>query len=420
MDDFVSSFFRRRRRWCAALAAVSFLGTPTAFAQAPAAAADAPAAPDPAADAPPEQAPIADAPVAQPPAAPAPVAQPPAAPAPLDTAAATKPAAPTKRKKKAKPSPKVEVAARLYTLWQVRNRADRPQNEFSIETARVTGIWRPMPKTRAVIEVELSGLAQDEASAAMLRDAYLRFAPLPVLRLQMGQFKKPFSRIQLYSRRRLPLVQRGLVNDDLVEDLGYGGRDVGVQVDGRIGRGIELWYAVGVFNGAGPNLAENDLDGSKDFAGRLESRLGKHLSLAANATLRTFDRRQDPLLPARAVGLGTDLEVQFSGFHALGELDMGTNAALEAAPRSIGGIALLWYRWRWTKTWAAEPLLGGEILIPDRGDAGRVYRVTAGANAVVGDFMRWMIDYQITEPVDVAPTAYRPEQRLFVQLAFDG
>jgi hypothetical protein len=305
-------------------------------------------------------------------------------------------------------------------MWRVTSRDDRPLNDFSIATARIEATWRPTRVLRAVIEVELSGLAEEEASSAMLRDANLRVAPMRALRLTVGQLKKPFSRVQLYGRAKLPLIRRGMVNDDLVEGLGFGGRDIGAQVDGRVGKRLRLGYAAGIFNGAGVNQAENDLDGSKDFAGRIEAEYGKVVSLGLNATHRTYDRTPAPLLAATALGLGADLELDLSGFHALAEVDTGANAAVEAQTQSIGSIVLLWTRWQLDRTWSLEPLLAGELLVPDLDEPGRVMRGTVGVNVILDDILRTMIDFDATGPFDLPVTPYRREKRLLVQLAFDG
>mgnify|MGYP003391186434 CR=1 FL=1 len=86
------------------------------------------------------------------------------------------------------------------------------------------------------------------------------------------------------------LVERGLSNDWLVEELRYGDRDLGVQVEGRFGDVPRLNYAVGVFNGTGLNREETDLNGSKDIAARVDADIVYGINVGVNVSHKRFDQ----------------------------------------------------------------------------------------------------------------------------------
>ncbi|MFI5299799.1 MAG: porin [Polyangiales bacterium] len=94
-------------------------------------------------------------------------------------------------------------------------------------------------------------------------DAFIEFRLASELQVRVGKFKSPVGLERLQQDADLAIVERGL-QSGLLPD-----RDVGVQLQGTIARGI-LTYAIGLFDGAGDaQQIDTDIDDKKDVEGRL-------------------------------------------------------------------------------------------------------------------------------------------------------
>jgi|GEM_PF-3392777 len=116
----------------------------------------------------------------------------------------------------------------------------------------------------AVFELDLSG---DQTRTV---DAYVNYAPLPELQVEMGQFRVPFSRQNLVSSRtrQMPDPAFFVTPRFMVE------RDQGAMLWGEFFEGRVAYYAA-VFNGAGAGTPSN-IDPYFLIAGRIElAPLGK-------------------------------------------------------------------------------------------------------------------------------------------------
>lgn len=91
----------------------------------------------------------------------------------------------------------------------------------------------------------------DDKKGSNLADAYIDVNYLPQAKVRMGQFKTPFSMEYLTSSTKWDTIELAQV----VSKLGAK-RDIGVQISGDVSPLLE--YAVGVFNGAGSNAAEEN------------------------------------------------------------------------------------------------------------------------------------------------------------------
>jgi phosphate-selective porin OprO/OprP len=99
-------------------------------------------------------------------------------------------------------------------------------------------------------------------SSTTLQDAYIDLKFAPEISLRAGKFKQPFGLERLQSGASLRFVERGLPTS-----LGPN-RDLGVQLGGNIGGGVE--YQVGVFNGVADGATGgSDRDDGKDAVARL-------------------------------------------------------------------------------------------------------------------------------------------------------
>ena len=237
-----------------------------------------------------------------------------------------------------------------------------------------------------------------------LRDTWFNMALDPALQLKVGQFKKPFSLLQLTTSTKWPIIERGVRVRGLQEDLlahdqdsvitmfrnalvageeqelldrfGYQNFDLGAAVHGTVGG---FGYQVGAFNGTGTD-ASDDTDG-KSLASRLTYRLpvGIPFTVGAGVSTREFRLRQVPSIQTRN---GTAYEVDFelgdfrrAGIHLLGEATTGTNLSLDEKFRAAQLVAA------WFQPVANKKIEGLEIA--GRASYGDPRTTVAGDEAVL-------------------------------------
>jgi hypothetical protein len=184
--------------------------------------------------------------------------------------------------------------------------------------------------------------------------------------LRAGQFKKPFSAINLTSSTAHPMIERGVrirglssafdaanagelsrVRGDLLigeqhlllDAQGYLAYDLGVALEGSVGR---FGWAAGVFNGSGPDMRdEND---GKSLSARATYALPVEIPLRLGAAWS----RRELSWPATTdtetrTGDAFEVDVELGGLRRgwwlLGELSSGTNLATEE--RFLGAQAVL-------------------------------------------------------------------------------
>ncbi len=369
-----------------------------------------------------------------------------------------------------------KVGARLYGLWMMTDEPLRPTHEFRVSMARIKFSWTQWEIIEAVLKLDADQLIEDADDAVLLRDLYVRVQPLTWLGVQMGQFKRPFSRIEIKSRRRFPVINRGGVNDYVVEHLMYGDRDIGMMLTGRLWEKIKLDYAFGVFNGMGMNTRELGLSGFKDVAGRLDLKPAKWLSLGMSGSFKFIEesdlerfididsfRNLDPDEYPDYVNLdspeatlsafeaehrwmtglswmaGMDLGLKFGKFSVVADGMLGENWWFKKYPLVYGVSLVLSYKHRLKKGWPlwVEPALMGEVLaiLTDWDQwRNRMWQLSPGINLHVGKYVRVMVggEFNFAEgsesDIDGAryanlwpnewPGDWIDSKRLLVQLAF--
>jgi phosphate-selective porin OprO/OprP len=156
-----------------------------------------------------------------------------------------------------------KVGGRLYVVYRYIAEADdtapsasTSEDAFVLDTARIQ-----LDGTFFKDFFYRAEMSSDRGGSVSPNDVYLGWSGLKsYFTLQGGQFKVPFSQEETTSSRFIDFAERSLLNR-LVP-----GRDVGLMVSGEVGEGIFQWY-LGVFNGTGKNLADNNDE--KDVAGRV-------------------------------------------------------------------------------------------------------------------------------------------------------
>lgn len=115
----------------------------------------------------------------------------------------------------------------------------------------------------------------DFASSPKILDATIGYRAGDYLKVTAGQFKIPFSMENLASSNKLESIDRSQVVEALSargKDVtgNNNGRDIGLQLSGSVLKINDLYlvdYAVGVFDGAGINVTDNNE--AKDVSARL-------------------------------------------------------------------------------------------------------------------------------------------------------
>lgn len=180
-----------------------------------------------------------------------------------------------------------------------------------------------------------------------LKDAWVNWAFDPAFQVRFGQFKKPFSRVELISSSQIIPIERGVrirglddlgrsiiapdgtpiyaeldgdpvFGDEytLLDDLGYLGRDLGAAIHG--GFGGRLGYTIGVFNGEGSD--RRDVAGGKSIAGRLvfEPFASAPLSIAAGVSHRETRIDSYGGLEREVGGTAYEIDAEWGAFRSPG------------------------------------------------------------------------------------------------------
>lgn len=151
-----------------------------------------------------------------------------------------------------------------------------PNNEFKLNRIRV-GIENRFSNWLKG-EIELDPLEQ-----VIIKDAIIELKVLDELEISFGRQKIPFSFERLTSVKSIPFFERSKIVKEL-DQLGYCGRDVGVQVSYiKNFDNIKFNLIAGVFNG-NSGIPSGDNNNSKSFGERLEISSGKSIRIGINSS----------------------------------------------------------------------------------------------------------------------------------------
>jgi phosphate-selective porin OprO/OprP len=192
-----------------------------------------------------------------------------------------------------------------------------------IVSGNVTDSWSYYTQT------ELGG------TGVKLIDAYTAYKVADYFKINVGQFKIPFSAESLTPDAQLEFIDRSQVVEALAgrsKDVigNQQGRDIGIQIGGSFAKLNDLYlfdYTFGVFNGAGYDVTTDNND-RKDWAGRLGFHPIKNLDFGA-------DIYEGKGIPTGATKDQARNRYGFDGRYVLGalsltaEYDHGTDAAVQ-------------------------------------------------------------------------------------------
>jgi len=240
----------------------------------------------------------------------------------------------------------LRLRGRLQTRFEVEERHQDGSlvSRVRLRRARVDGCWMPVKWIRLVLELEgaarldLQDANGAQSSQAMLelKDAYGRFdLGREFLRVQVGQFKKPFSRLKMESPWDLLLPVRGLLNRYAVNHTqysGYGGRDVGLMFSGRLKHLARFSWKAGIFSG--PRYVDRMENSSTDYLARFQLRPFKGMRVALNMSHKVYHYKEGATQPgvvltrgATYTGnlFGADIRFRFNDLTLLVEGALGDN-----------------------------------------------------------------------------------------------
>lgn len=286
-------------------------------------------------------------------------------------------------------------------------------------------------RARLGVQVDLADWIGSEIEAEFasrdvtLKNAFVDLAFDPRFGVRIGQFKKPFSLIELTSSTKILPIERGLrirglsqsllaavgpgapiglpnldgspllpEEQALVGSLGYTGYDLGVELHGTLGR---FGYQAGAFNGNGGGGAE---PGSHAFAARLtyQPLPGRPLTLGAATSY---------LGAGGATGrAGTAFEIDAEwgafrrpGLHVMAEAALGDNLVEDRAFSGAQVIAAVFHPLTNARIEGIEPLFRVSYGNSSHGrvdDEG--WLLTPGLNLYFAGRNRFMVNWEIFAP----------------------
>lgn len=238
----------------------------------------------------------------------------------------------------------ISLTGRLQPQFNTSS-ADTVASTFEFRRARI-GV-------DVVIDEWIEGRVEwNFAHTARLEDGYVNLALDPMLELQVGQFKKPFSRLELTSSSRIVPIEFGLrirgVESNaehylLLEENVYLGREIGAQVHGQLG---PVGYALGAFNGSDQN--NRDTNDGKSFAGRLNLKpFDAPFEIGAGASYRDVLLVDSLDQSFTEEGVAIEADLQWGAFRRAGPyvlLEVMQAENFETGDPMIGGAGILaWF-----------------------------------------------------------------------------
>ena len=204
---------------------------------------------------------------------------------------------------------------------------------FRVADFRLNLDFRPIDKLTVYTSIELAAplVAPEDPLTGRriveLRDAYMQYDVCSGLLIRAGQFRPSYDAEMLMADGAVAFTSRSVLASGTAPPEGYGprtplapDRQIGVQVGSRrFGNTFGIKYAVGLFNGAGPNQLFNDNNGLMPV-GRVEVDYSEHFTLGLNAS---YNVRSEGVRPSRLytsqINYGADVEAHhtLSDDHAL-------------------------------------------------------------------------------------------------------
>lgn len=261
--------------------------------------------------------------------------------------------------------PELRFKARIMTGFELQTY--HPEDGQTVPDTTEAGYFLE----QAVIEVEakLSKRLEFELGfnvrTVEVRDAFVNYRFDDAVEVRAGRFKRPFSRLELRSRGRIPFRDRGELNDELT-DANLAGRTLGAMVHGQPVESLGYSFAV-----MSPAALGSDIEGA-DVIGRVVFEPSPAFSLGLAAQHKWSEYRADgPNMDLNAAGLDTKIEagalevtLEAEVFQNPNPPPVSTDTSVRT-PWAFGAIGYATYRLPLSKKWNLEPVVVLEWLDPD-------------------------------------------------------
>lgn len=290
---------------------------------------------------------------------------------------------------------------------------------FFLEMARLQVEAKLRKQFEVELSLELSDLFEPTPQAELerpelLRDAFLEARFRREVRLRVGHFKRPFSRVELRSGFRLPMRDRGLLNDLLIEEARWGDRALGAMLWGKFKQPKLSWHLAMMEADWHPEL---DREGY-DVIARLAYEPWRWLSVAANAGRKSLTLTDETVT---GHAFGGDLRLRLGNAEVTVEGNYGEQLLEPGAPGAFGALLLFTYDVELTSVVVLQPVLFAELADAHAEfEQTEAVRVVAGANVVHHDTFRVAPQIAVTRPLgDVSvfnPWEERVEGYLMIAL----
>lgn len=298
------------------------------------------------------------------------------------------------------------LTGRVQTLFNTTTVPGEPDTEWMIRRARLEARVRVNDLVSGKIQPDFSG------DRFTLKDAYVELDFSPAFRVLAGQTHRPFALLTRYSSLRMPPIEKGAEirgirawdELNLLKDLGYTSRDIGVQVSGVVpGAPLGLEYETAILQG--PDGGRIVSGGAPQLIARLAVSPLEAITVGASWSRRDFI---EPVADVGAAGvrggqaMALDLAIEpgapgplFLAEVTSGDFDPWTGATFRGA-----------------HAWLAYDLVpaGGAVTMIEpllRVSAGRLEgssglaggtMVTPGINLYLGGLNRLMLNYDAWLP----------------------
>lgn len=309
-------------------------------------------------------------------------------------------------------SAKITFGGRVQTVFNTTSVDDLPVAQTELRRVRLEANLQLGELVHGRIQPEFAG------SRVTLKDAYVRLNFHPAAQLWAGQAHRPFGAISPASTTRILPIEKGLrirgVQDafdeyNLLLNLGYSDRDVGLQLRGEPRNApLGLSYAAGFFNGPAVSLAPREE--TWQAVARVAARPVDAVRLGVSWSRIDHVREEtatDPLDTREGQAWAADVELgsDRGGMHVVGEATYGDFDPFADA-KFFGAQGWLGYRTgRVSERIAAvEPLLRVSYGDPDvdgeaeLGDAHGGVLVTPGVNLWLGGLNRFALNWEVWSP----------------------
>lgn len=267
--------------------------------------------------------------------------------------------------------------------------------------------WEPSEAIRGVFEMDFAGDPR-------ITDAFVRVRSERV-GVRVGQFKPPFSTLEMASRWEIPTADRGLLSEVLVDAMGWAGRRPGIEAQLRKNGHFDLDVRLGLFRAShtrGDRIGDEGFDNlRKGYSFDSQSLIGR-VEIARKRGSLGFSGEWRPAEPvpgegsSRFWGVGVDfawasrkkaggLRAWVEGF--CGSSWQDSNAFDGTSTTFVAGRTVLAWRFKGEQKGRLffEPYARASIADPDTSMASDlVNEVTGGLNAGLWERLRVNLEVQ--------------------------